>query len=108
MIEPIDDRQHQRLNLNFEATLNRKGLDSYIEGVTKNLSQEGSLIKTKEWRRLKLRDRVLVNIFIPPTFSGQDATIVLQGKAAVARLDWANCEVALQFAKTLKQFERVK
>ena len=108
MIEPVDDRQHQRLDLNFQATLNRKGLDSSIEGVTKNLSQDGSLIKTKEWRPLKLQDRVLVTIFIPPTFSGQDVTIVLQGKAVVARLDLANCEVALQFAKTLKQFERVE
>jgi len=108
MIKFSNDRKHERLNLNFQATLNREGLDSSIEGVTRNVSQEGGLIATKEWHPLKLHDMVLVTIFIPPTFSGQDVTIGLQGKAVVARLDLANCEVALQFAKGLKQFERVE
>ena len=108
MIKFSNDRKHERLNLNFQASLNRKGLDSSIEGVTRNVSQEGGLIATKERHPLKLQDMVLVTIFIPPTFSGQDVTIGLQGKAVVARLDLANCEVALQFAKGLKQFERVE
>ena len=104
----INDRQHERLNLSFLAAVNRKGLDSSVTGVTRNLSQEGSLIKTEEWQPLKLQDRVLVTIYIPPSFSGQDVTIGLQGKAVVARLDMTNCEIAVQFGKRLKQFERIE
>ena len=107
MIKSIDNRQHERLNLNFPAMLNRKGLDSSIVGVTRNLSQEGSLIRIPKWQPLELQDRVLVTLFIPPNFSGQEVTIGLEGTAVVARLDLANCEIAVRFGKTLKQFERV-
>jgi hypothetical protein len=107
MSEFCEYRQSIRLNLNFQANLHTGESDLPVEGMTKNLSQMGSLIKMIEWCDLQLKDRVHVTILIPPTFCGHEESIALQGKAVVKRLDLLNQCVAVQFVKTLKQFDIV-
>ena len=101
-------RQHRRLNVNFPAKLVKVGLDSPIDGVTKNLSQVGTLIKTKNWRTFQLQERVLITIFLPPSFSGQDVMIGLRGNAVITRLEQVRDGIAVKFYQTLRQFERVE
>lgn len=106
MSEPIERRYHKRLHVRFSAELCTAGSDSRIEGVIRNLSQGGALIKTRGWHRLQLHEQAFVTVFIPPTFSGQNATFGLEGTAVVTRLDRTNQSVAVQFAKPFKNFQR--
>ena len=108
MPEFVEYRQHIRLNQNFLAKLVKFDFDSPIEGVTEDLSQTGTLIKTKHWNTYQLRDKLLITIFLPPTFSGQDLMIGLRGKAVVTRLDQAKDGIAVKFTEKLRQFERVE
>jgi len=101
-------RQHGRLNLNFLAKLVKVGFDAAIEGVIENLSQAGTLIKTKDWCTFQLRDKILITILLPPTFSGQNIIIGLRGNAVVNRLDQVKAGIAVKFTETLRQFERVE
>jgi len=101
----IERRKHIRLNGHFSAKLSRVGLYFPVGGMTDNVDQGGAFIKTKDWDDFQPHDQIVVTLFIPPSFSGQEKTIGLTGPAVVARIVVENEGVAVQFTKPFKQFE---
>ena len=102
-----DRRRHPRVGIRFPTKLNKVGLTHPIEAATDNVSQGGAYIKTKDWNALKPRETSLVTFFLPPSFTGHQETIALQGEALINRVDPKREGIGLQFVKTLRQFERV-
>jgi hypothetical protein len=103
-----DKRKHVRITQFFEAKLSKAGTSHSIAGQTENVSQGGAFIKTKDWHSLKPNDKTTVTVFLPPLFTGQDATIGLQGSAVINRIDEENEGVAVEFLQNFKQFERIE
>jgi hypothetical protein len=102
-----DRRQHTRVTHYFKAKLAKTGLPDEVYGQTENLSQGGAFVRTSDWRSFQINDRAVLTLFLPPAFSGQDATIGLRGAAIVTRIDEEQEGVALQFVRSFRQFERV-
>ena len=103
----VERRKHVRKSCHFQASLFKLELYSAANGMTENVSPDGALIKTKDWRAFRPNDQLVVTLFIPSSFSGQDRAISLQGAATVARVDQKTEGVAVWFSRSLKQFERV-
>jgi hypothetical protein len=101
----VERRKHIRKVRHFQSSLFKLELYSPVSGMTENLSPGGALIKTRDWRAFQPQDQVVVTLLIPPSFSGQDKTISLQGAAVVARVDQENEGVAVQFSNSLKEFD---
>ena len=106
IMERANRRQHKRLSFHFATILNTPRFELAIDGVTENLSQGGAFIRTGDWRTFQIDESAVVTLFLPPTFSGQDETIGLQGMAVVRRIDQEKEGVAVQFTKSFKQFAR--
>jgi hypothetical protein len=102
-----DRRKHARVTHCFRAKLAKTGLPDGVEGETENLSQGGAFVRTSDWRSFQVNDRAVLTLFLPPAFSGQDATIGLRGAAIVTRTDEEKEGVALQFVRSFRQFERI-
>ena len=100
-----DRRKHERLNLQLPVMLSKIGLYSPIEGMTENLSQGGAFIKTRNWHYFLINDKAVVAFFLPPSFTGHNKTIGLEGTAVIARIDQENEGIGLRFTKDFKEFE---
>ena len=103
-----DQRKHVRIHRLFRAKLSKAGVIHPIEGNTENVSQRGAFIKTKDWHSFKPDDKTTITVFLPPIFTGQDATIGLQGSAIISRVDEDNEGVAVEFVENFKQFQRIE
>lgn len=101
-----DRREHARIGQSFKVKLSKAGMLHPFEGKTENMNQVGAFIKTKDWRHFQVNDEAVIEVILPPFFSGQDVPIGLQGEAVIANVDEENNGVAVQFVKSLKQFER--
>ena len=82
-----DKRKHVRIKQFFRTELSQDGTSHSIEGQTKNVSQRGAFIKTKDWHSFKPNDKTTLTVYLPPIFSGPDGTIGLQGSAVINRVD---------------------
>ena len=105
--EIAEHRKSVRLSHHFSAKLSRVGLYFPIGGLTENVGPCGALIKLNEVHAFQLRDQIILTLFIPASFSGQEETVSLQGPARIIRLVGDNERVAVKFSKPLKQFERI-
>ena len=105
--EIAERRKSVRLSHHFSAKLSKVGLHLPVNGVTENVSPGGAFIKTKNWREFRFHDQIVVTVFIPPNFSGQDKNIGLKGSAVVLRRVEKNEGVAVQFSTPFRQFERL-
>src|SRR5210317_1510498 len=103
-----DKRKHVRIKQFFKAKLSQAETSHSIEGQTENVSQGGAFFKTKDWHSLKPNDKTTITVFLAPIFTGQDATIGLQGSAVINRIDDENEGVAVEFLQNFKQFERIE
>jgi hypothetical protein len=104
--EIAERRKSVRLNHRFSVRFCKVGLYFPIEGVTENVGPCGAFIKINELHAFRLRDQIILTLCIPPSFSGQEKTIGLQGPARIIRLVGNNEGVAVKFSRPLKQFER--
>jgi len=102
-----DRRKGIRVTQYFRAKLAKAGLPDGVEGETENLSQGGAFVRTSDWHSFQVNDRTVVTLFLPPAFSGQEATIGLRGAAIITRIDEENEGVALEFVRSFRQFERL-
>lgn len=102
-----DKRKDIRVTQYLRARLAKADLPNGIEGETENLSQGGAFVRTSDWGSFRLNERTVVTLFLPPAFSGQKATIGLQGAAIITRIDEENEGVALEFVRSFRQFERI-
>ena len=101
------NREYMRCTGTFPAKLSKGQRGSFTEGVTENISQVGTFIKTKDWRTFKPDDQVSVAISLPSVFSEQYATVEMVGPGIITRVDEENEGVGIQFIKSFKQFRRV-
>jgi hypothetical protein len=101
-------RQQARIKKRFKTKLAKEGIIDSLEGTTATVSQKGAFIKTKDWNSFRANDKTVITVYLPPVFTGQDATIGLQGSAIITRVDEDNEGVAVQFLKNFKQFERIE
>ena len=104
--ELAERRKNVRLNHHFPAKFCKVGVYFPVEGVTENVGPCGAFIKLPDLHAFQLHDQIIVTLFIPPSFSGQELTIGLQGPARIIRLTGDNEGVAVKFSRPLKQFER--
>ena len=104
--ELAERRKTVRLNRRFSAKFCKVGVYFPVEGVTENIGPCGALIKLIDLHAFQLHDQIILTLFIPPSFSGQEQTIGLQGSARIIRLTGDNEGVAVKFSRPLKQFER--
>ena len=102
-----DKRKDIRVTQYLRAKLAKADLPNGIEGETENLSQGGAFVRTSDWGSFQVNERTVVTLFLPPAFSGQKATIGLQGAAIITRIDEENEGVALEFVRSFRQFERI-
>ena len=104
--ELADRRKQVRLSHRFSVRFCKVGLYFPIEGVTDNFGPCGAYIKVNKLHAFQLHDKIIITLFIPSSFSGQEKTIGLQGPARIIRLAGDNEGVAVKFSKPLRQFER--
>ena len=104
--ELAERRKNVRLNRHFSAKFCKVGVYFPVEGVTENVGPCGAFIKLNDLHAFQLDDQIILTLFIPPSFSGQEETIGLQGPARIIRLIGDNDGVAVKFSRPLKQFER--
>ena len=102
-----ESRKYLRLDRSFEVSLHKVGVRASFKGFTKNISQSGALIRTRDWRAFQENDQALVTFYLPPDFTGQQVDIRLLGTACVIRIDEESEGLGVQFNKRLRQFERV-
>jgi len=101
------NREYMRCTGHFPAKLSKRQKASFIEGVTENISQVGTFIKTKDWGNFKPDDQVSVAISLPSVFSEQFAAVEMVGPGIITRVDEENEGVGIQFIRSFKQFKRV-
>ena len=104
--ELADRRKNVRLNCHFSAKFCKVGVYFPVEGVTENIGPCGAFIKLDGLHAFQLHDQIILTLFIPPSFSGQEQTIGLQGQGRIIRLIGDNEGVAVKFSRPLRQFER--
>ena len=100
-------REYMRCSGHFPTKLVNEKTGVSISGVTENISQVGTFIKTKDWCAFRANDQVSVAISLPSVFPDQTAAIDLEGPGIIARVDEENEGVAVQFMRSFKQFKRV-
>jgi hypothetical protein len=101
------NREYMRCNGRFSAKLANTETGVAISGVTENISQVGTFIKTSDWRAFRTNDQVSIAISLPSIFSDQLATVDMEGPGIIARVDEENEGIAIQFMRSFKQFKRV-
>jgi hypothetical protein len=106
--EFAERRKTARLNRHFSAKFCKVGVYFPIEGVTENIGPCGAFIRLNDLHAFQLQDQIILTLFIPPSFSGQQETIGLQGSARIVRLTGDNEGVAVKFSRPLRQFEKTK
>ncbi len=104
--ELAERRKHGRLSHRFSVRFCKVGLYFPIGGVTDNFGPCGAYIRVNKLHTFQLHDQIILTLFLPSSFSGQEKTIGLQGPARIIRLAGDNGGVAVKFSKPLKQFER--
>ena len=104
--ELAERRKQVRLSHHFSAKFCKVGLYFPVEGVTENVGPCGAFIKLNDLHAFQIHDQIILTLFLPPSFSGQEKTIGLQGSARIIRLVGDNEGVAVKFSKPLRQFER--
>lgn len=104
--ELADRRRNVRLSRRFSVRFCKEGLYFPVEGVTENIGPCGALIKLNDLHAFQIHDQIILTLFLPPSFSGQQRTIRLQGSAQIIRLVGDNEAVAVEFTGSLKQFKR--
>ena len=107
MNEIRHNREYMRCTGHFPAKLSKGQKGSFIEGVTENISQVGTFIKTKDWGKFRADDQVSVAISLPSVFSEQFAAVEMLGPGIITRVDEENEGVGIQFSRSFKQFRRV-
>ena len=100
--ELTDRRRNARLRRRFSVKFCKMGLYFPVEGVTENIGPFGAFIKLNDLHSFQLHDQIILTLSIPPSFSGQETTIGLQGSAQIVRLVEDNEGVAVKFAGPLK------
>jgi FHA domain/Tetratricopeptide repeat len=99
-------REHARCSGYFVAELAKAGSTEPVSGVTENIGQSGAFIKVREWRSFRVNEEISVAIFLPSVFSDESATVRMEGRGFIARVDDEQEGVAVEFSTCFRQFKR--
>ena len=100
------NREHARCSGYFVAELAKAGSTESVSGVTENIGQSGAFIKVREWRSFRVNEEISVAIFLPSVFSDESATVRMEGRGFIARVDEEQEGVAVEFSTCFRQFKR--
>ena len=100
-----NNRKYARLTRRFQTIARIPRTSARVPGTTDNLSQGGAFIITPSWSHFQVDDQAEIEFFLPPTFTGQENTLVLRGPGTVKRIDKERLGIALEFQKQFKTFE---
>lgn len=108
VMETFDHWKNRRIRRNFPVKVLMKGTDNLsIEGMTVNLSQGGAFIKVNKRLSFQALAPAVLTFFLPPDFTGQDKTIMLQGDVVITGVDEEKKGMEVEFIKTFREFERI-
>ena len=102
---PFERRKYPRWFGVFKVTLTRTDQPWEIEAVTYDISQTGSLILTPLWHTFAQDVRTHLRFFLPPSFTGQPGTLILEGPGVVRRLDAERSGMGIEFLRPLRTFD---
>ena len=105
-VEGYESRRDMRHSCHFPVRISKEGMDTAIRGMTENLSQIGTFVKTKDLSAFKINDEVGIYIFIPSLFSPKYKTVGMHGEGFITRVDEENQGLAIQFRTKFKTFDR--
>ena len=71
------------------------------------MSQARAFIQSRKRHSCQAGALVVLTFFLPPDFTGQKKTVVLQGDAVITRIDQENEGIDVEFIKTFREFERI-
>jgi len=102
---PFERRKYPRWFGVFKVTLTRTDQPWEIEAVTYDISQTGSLILTPHWHLFAQGVQTNLRFFLPPSFTGQPGTLILEGPGVVRRLDSERSGMGIEFLRPLRTFD---
>ena len=105
MTAPSDRRQYPRLHIIFQAVTSIPRISLQVLGTTVNLSQGGAFIISPAYSDFQVGEQTAIQLFLPPAFTGQTDTLILNGLGTVKRVDKNKSGVAVEFQKQLRAFE---
>lgn len=97
-------RKYSRLVTGFKVAFTRSDEIWEIEAVTHDISQTGSFIHTPHWLTFAQGVRTNLRFFLPPDFTEQPGTLILQGPGVVPRLDAERSGIGIEFLWPLRTF----
>jgi hypothetical protein len=103
--DPSERRKYPRIIAFFKVALTTAAETWEIEAVTHDISQTGSLVLTPHWHTFAEGVRTNLRFFLPPDFTGQPGTLILQGPGVVRRLDAQESGIGIEFLKPLRTFD---
>ncbi|MBW1981136.1 MAG: PilZ domain-containing protein [Deltaproteobacteria bacterium] len=98
-------RNYLRLLRTFNVKIHIEGTSTEVEGVTCNISQKGSFVRSPSWAILREHDHTVVTLRLPPEMTGQPKTLNLIGPAVVKRIDKERNGIAFEFLRELRTFK---
>jgi tetratricopeptide (TPR) repeat protein len=100
-------RESVRCISHFRVKLAKAGVEPWIEGMTENLSEKGTFIKTGDYRAFEINGEVSVTIFLPSLLSDRGEAVGIEAVGTITRVDDGNEGVAVSFAKNVREFKRL-
>jgi hypothetical protein len=104
----IDRRRYARLNQEFPVKARVLGTPVEVEGVTLDVSQGGAFIVSLSWSAFHSNDQTEIQFSLPPTFTGQERSLFLEGPGIVARVDGDRLGIAVEFLQELRTFKVIQ
>ncbi len=101
------NREYMRCSGHFPAKLSKAEMTASVTGITENISQVGTFVKTSDWRAFRTNDQVSVAISLPSVFSEQNGIVDMEGPGIVTRVDEENEGIGIQFIRSFREFTRV-
>jgi hypothetical protein len=104
----IDRRKYARLSQEFPVKARVLGTPLEVEGVTLDVSQGGAFIVSHSWSAFQANDQTEIQFSLPPSFTGQQRSLFLEGPGIVIRVDGDRLGVAIEFLKELRTFKVIQ
>jgi hypothetical protein len=104
----IDRRKYARLSQKFPVKARVLGTPLEVEGVTLDVSQGGAFILSLSWSAFHANDQTKIQFSLPPTFTGQERSLLLEGPGIVTRVDGDRLGIAIEFLRELRTFKVIQ
>jgi len=100
----LERRKYVRLPNRFRTRVTIERTSTEVEGLTRDVGQEGMFLSTPSWRVFQENDPTTVHLYLPPKMTGQPDTLILKGEGTVKRIEETRKGVAIEFSRQLRAF----